>query len=139
MTPCQFHTKLYFQPLANQKRKMLKGEKKKVPNWPSYFKNVLTLSMEKSLKFFQHCKMFSSPCFSLRFSLTLFLHQPDSILFLFIFLETLIFWTSSLIFQCWNRFILEKQANEIFSVISFRGWEWERMCAFPPCFASLCF
>lgn len=27
MTPCQFHTKLYFQPLANQKRKMLKGEK----------------------------------------------------------------------------------------------------------------
>lgn len=30
MTPCQFHTKLYFQPLANQKRKMLKGEKKKV-------------------------------------------------------------------------------------------------------------
>ena len=94
--------------------------------------------MEKSLKFFQHCKMFSSPCFSLRFSLTLFLHQPDSILFLFIFLETLIFWTSSLSLQCWNRFILEKQANEILSVISFRDWEWGRMCALPPSFARLC-
>lgn len=80
-----------------------------MPNWPNYFKNVLTLSLEKSLKFLQRCKNFPSLCFSLRFSLTLFLHQLDSILFLFIFLKTLIFWAFFLIFQHWYRFILEKQ------------------------------